>query len=35
MIEIPEEGNSSIYEGLTDGTLVDVFISGVDLQFIE
>lgn len=35
MIEIPEEGNSTIYEGLTNGTLVDVFISGVDLQFIE
>ena len=35
MIEIPEEGNSTIYEGLTDGALVDVFISGADLQFIE
>lgn len=35
MIKIPEEGNSAVYEGLTNGTLVDIFISGVNLQFIE
>ena len=31
MIEIPAAENPTIYEGLTDGTLVDIFISGVDL----
>jgi len=31
MIRIPETENSAIYEDLTEGALVDVFISGVDL----
>ena len=33
-ITILEDINSSIYNNLTDGTLVDIFISGVDLYFM-
>ena len=31
---IPEDIEASIYNNLTDGTLIDVFISGVDLYFM-